>query len=105
MIALEEAFCEWQIKQRIWPPISPNLNLCNNYSQSTPYNSVYVSNSHSLQEMKDEMQREIANIFREAPFTKPYSTLAIKYMLENWLKNTGEEHIIVMNTWIVVVCM
>jgi len=71
MIALEEAFWEWQIKQRVWPPIPPHLNLCNNYSRSTPYNRVYVSNPHSLPEMKVDMQRETADIFREAPFTKP----------------------------------
>jgi hypothetical protein len=70
MIALKEAFCEWQIKQRIWPPLPPHLNLCNNYSRSTPYDRVYVSNLHSMQEMKVEMQRETANIFREEPFTK-----------------------------------
>jgi hypothetical protein len=70
MIAVEEAFCEWQIKQRIWPPIPPHFNLCNNYSRSTQYVRVYVSNPHSLQEMKVEMQRETSNIFREASFTK-----------------------------------
>jgi hypothetical protein len=70
MIALQEAFCEWQIKQRTWPPIPPYLNLRNNYSRSTPYDRVYVSNLYSLQEMKVEMQRETANIFREALFTK-----------------------------------
>jgi hypothetical protein len=71
MIALEEAFCEWQIKQRIWPPILPHLNLCNNNSRSTLYDRVYVSNQHSLQEMKVEMQSGTANVFREAPITKP----------------------------------
>jgi hypothetical protein len=71
MTALEEAFCEWQIKQRIPPLLPPHLNLCNNYSKGTPYDRVCVSNPHSLQEMKVEMQRETANIFRAAPFTKP----------------------------------
>jgi len=37
MIALEEAFCKWQIEQRIQPPIPPHLNLYNNYSRSTLY--------------------------------------------------------------------
>jgi hypothetical protein len=77
MIALEEAFCEWQIKQRIWPPISPHLNLCNNYSRSTTNNRVYVSKSHSLQEKKVEIQRETAIIFREASFTQPSLTRTI----------------------------
>ena len=34
-----------------------------------------------------------------------YSALAVKYMLKKLVKNTGEEHIVVVNTWIVVVCM
>jgi hypothetical protein len=71
MTALEETFCEWQIKQRTQPPIPTNLNLCNNYSGSTLYDTGCVRNLHSLREMKVEMQRGIANIFREAPFSKP----------------------------------
>jgi hypothetical protein len=70
MNALEEPFCEWLIKQRTQPTILPYLNMCNNYSRSTPYNTGYVRNANSVQEMKVEMQRETANIFRQAPFTK-----------------------------------
>ena len=71
MTALEEALCEWQIKQRIQPPLPPHVNLYKNYSRSTPYDRVYISNLHSWLEMKIEMQREAANIFRDALFTNP----------------------------------
>jgi hypothetical protein len=64
MNALAKFFDEWLLSQGLWPAHSPNLNPCNFYLWSTLKDRVYENNSHSLQEMKENIL-----LFQENNFT------------------------------------
>jgi hypothetical protein len=61
---LEEVFGERLITCGLWPPRSPDLNPCDYYLWGTLKDRVYVNNPHSLQELKENIQREIADVSR-----------------------------------------
>lgn len=66
MTALEEVFEMWLITCGLWPPRSPDLNLYCLWQ--TLENIVHVNYPQSLQELKDNIERKVMNIFRQEPF-------------------------------------
>lgn len=62
MAVLEEVFGERLITCGLWPPRSPDLNPCDYYLWGTLKDRVYVNSPHSLQELKENIQREIADV-------------------------------------------
>jgi hypothetical protein len=61
MVALDNVFGEQVISQGLWPPWSPDLNLCDFYLWGT-LKKVYVNNLHSLEELEANIRHEISAI-------------------------------------------
>lgn len=62
---IEEIFEDRVISKGLWPPRSPDLTVCDFYLWGNLKNKVYRNNPHTLEELKDNIRREIAAISEE----------------------------------------
>jgi hypothetical protein len=59
MVALHEVFSQGIISWELWPLQLPNLNPCDFYLWAILKGKVYVNNPHSLEQLQENIWREI----------------------------------------------
>lgn len=59
---IQEIFEDRVISKGLWPPRSPDLTVCDFYLWGNLKNKVYASNPHTLEELKQNIRREVEAI-------------------------------------------
>jgi hypothetical protein len=61
--ALQEVFGDHVISHGLWPPHFPDLTLCDFYLWLILKDKVYKTNSHTVEELRNNIHCEISAVF------------------------------------------